>query len=60
MYGQKWADLMTSYKTAIEAIRKINNAETSIRVSVLIVGSDCLLFQENSTPNNVNLNIVPR
>jgi hypothetical protein len=60
MYGQKWSDLMTSYKTAIEAIRKIGNAETSIKVSVLIEGSTCQLFQENSTPKNVNLNVIPR
>jgi hypothetical protein len=45
MSGQKWTDLMISYNTAIEAIRKISNSETSIRVSVLIEGSTCLLHQ---------------
>lgn len=36
MSGQKWADLMTSYKAAIDAIKKIPNAEATIKISVLI------------------------
>lgn len=60
MSGIKWQNLMSAFQTAIQTIRKIPEAEKYIKISILIEGSNCIVFQKNVTPNAVNLIINPR
>ncbi len=56
----RWIDLMTAFTTSIELIKGLPQAQSFIKISILLEGSTCSIYQENVTPSSVNLNIKPR
>lgn len=51
---------MSAFQKAIEAIMKIPLSEKLVKVSILLEGSNCLVFQENVSPSQVNFRVFPR